>query len=150
MFWLVFLVAVVVGVLVVRRSIREVEGVDRHPVERTGFSDRWSRTTGMERAAFIVMALSMIVWIGLILFIPVAVAMGAVGWMIWGRPYLARPLGQVVLWSGIAAAISLNVPFRGDEGIGATVTGVILVHVPWIVVGLLLLRTGVSEPSQVD
>ena len=147
MFWLVLLVAVVVGVLVVRRDIAEIESGDHGPVQQVGFSDRWNGTTGAGKAAFIVMALGMIVWIGLLLFIPLAIAMGAVAWMVWGRPYLARPLGQVVLWSGIALVIAF-IPLGGDQGVGATVTNLMLVPAPVIVIGVLLMRSGTSKASE--
>ena len=147
MFWLVLLVAVVVGVLVVRRSIGEVESGDHGSVQQVGFSDRWNRTTGAGKAAFIVMALGMIVWIGLLLFIPLAIAMGAVAWMVWGRPYLARPLGKVVLWSGIALVIAF-IPLGGDQGVGATVTNLMFVPAPVIVIGVLLMRSGTSKDSE--
>ena len=152
MFWLVLLVAVAVGVLVVRRSIAEIESGDHGSVQRVGFSDRWNGTTRAGKAAFIVMALGIIVWIGLILFIPLAIAMGAVAWMVWSRPSLARPLGRVVLWSGIALALLETVDAflraGGDQGVGATVTNLMLVPAPVIVIGVLLMRSGTSKDSE--
>jgi len=146
-FWLVLLVAVVAGVLVVRRSTADVEGGDYGSAQRAGFSDRWVGMTGASKAAFTVMALGMIVWIGLILFIPLAIAIGAVAWMVWGRPYLARPLGQVVFWSGIGLVIAF-IPLGGDQGVGAAVTNLMLAPAPVIAVGVLLMRSGTTKDSE--
>lgn len=142
--WPVFAGFVIWGAVVVRRTIREVEGPDAEPVKGPAFTDGWARATGPERGAFIAMGLAVLVWTALILFIPWAIAMGVVAWLVWHRPYLRAPLGRLLVIYGVAGAI-VSLPFGGDGGPGAIVFGVAIFAVAALVPGVLLLLADRSQ-----
>ena len=147
--WPVFLGFLIWGIVVVRREIRDVEGPDRDRVKGPGLKEGWARATGVERAAFIAMGLSMFVWALLILFTPWAVAMGVVAWLAWQRPYLQATLGRFLVMYGIVGAIA-SLPFTGDGGVGAAVAGAAIFGLAALVPGVLLLLAARSEDVTAD
>ena len=145
--WPVFIGFLVWGFVVVRGMIRNAEGSDGAPTEGRAFKEGWATASGLERVAFITMAFAAFMWTFLILFIPWAVAMGAVVWLAWNRPYLQVTLGRLLVLYGIAAMAASALSWRGDGDLGAISVNAIVFGLLPIVPGLLLLLANRPQPD---
>lgn len=146
--WPVFLGFLIWGAVVVRRTIREVEGPHAGPTKGPSLKAGWASATGLQRAAFIAMGLAMFVWAGLILFTPWAVAMGAVAWLVWHRAYLEVTLGRLLVLYAIMGPVASVLSSRGDGGSGASAVNAVLVGLPALIPGVLLLLAARSQPDE--
>jgi len=144
--YLVLLIAVVVAVTRARSRIEQVEGPDGRPARTPSRSDRWKQAPGVEKAAFVVMALSAAVWLLLILPIGFAAAAAALAAAVWKRPYLEATLAPVVVIGGAVIVVyDLLVPLVRDPGDwGAALVNSALFGGLWIVIGVLLGAAGRS------
>ncbi len=147
--YLVLLIAVAVAVTRARNRIEQVEGLDRRPELAPSRSERWKQAPGMEKAAFVVLALSAAVWLLLILPIGFAAAAVALGLAVWKRPYLEATLAPVVLIGGAVIAVyDLLLPLvRNDMDWGAALVNTALFGGLWILVGVLLRAAGRSPTA---
>jgi hypothetical protein len=138
--YLILVIAVVIGVDRARKRIEQVEGTDRPRREAPGRGERWNLATGVEKAAFIVMAMSAVFWLLLILSIGFTAAVIALGVAVWKRPYLEATLAPVAIVGGVAIAlydVGMRL-VRDDGGWGALLVNVLWFGGLWIVIGLLL------------
>jgi hypothetical protein len=142
--YLVLLIAVVFAVTRARNRIEQVEGPDRRAELAPPRSERWKQAPGVEKAAFVVLALSAAVWLLLILPIGFAAAAVALGLAVWKRPYLEATLAPVVLIGGTVIAVyDLLLPLVGDDvEWGAALINTALFGGLWILVGVLLRAAG--------
>ena len=95
---------------------------------------------GVERAMFVVMALSGMLWLVLILPIGFAAAVAALGLAVWKRPGLEATLAPVVVAGG-AAVVAFDVVLtllRDPGDWGAAVVNSLLFGGLWVVIGLLM------------
>jgi len=140
MFYLVLVIAVVIGVDRSRKRIEQVEGTEGHRPGALPRGERWKQATRVEKAAFIVMAMSAVLWLLLILPIGFTAAVIALGVAVWKRPYLEATLAPVAIVGGVAIALYDVVMglVRDDGGWGALLTNVSWLGGPWIIIGLLL------------
>lgn len=147
MYYLLLLVAVVVAVLLARRRIHEVEG-DGSRLEPVPAAQRWATASGIEKAAFIVMGLAAAGWLVLIIPIFNVVAVGALAYTVWKRPYLAGDLAPVAIGFGaLGGVLDFVVGALRDTGLGAAASVAGLIYAPWLVIGVLLLLAGGRTPS---
>jgi len=145
--WPVFVGFLIWGAVVVRRTIRDVEGPDAAPAKGPAFKAGWANASGLLRAAFIAMGVAVFVWAALILFVPWAVAMGVVARLVWHRPYLEVTLGRLLVLYAFAGPVASVLSFRGDGGPGAIVVSTLVVGLPALIPGLLLLLAARSQPE---
>jgi hypothetical protein len=150
--YLVLLIAVVVAVVRARGRIEQVEGPEGPPAVTLSRRERWTAAPGLEKAAFVVLGLSAVVWFLLILPIGFAAAAVALGAAVWKRPYLEATLAPVVLIGGAVIVLyDLAVPLLRDEGDwGAAVINTTLFGGLWILVGALLGAAGRSHAASTD
>jgi hypothetical protein len=140
----ILVIAVVVAVNRARKRIVEVEGPGEHRVVAPPRAERWRDAVGVEKAAFVVMAISGALWLVLILPIAFAAAVAALGLTVWKRPYLEATLAPVVLIGGTAVLLyDLLLPVLRDDGdVGASVVTAALFGGLWILIGVLLRAAG--------
>lgn len=142
-FYLLLAVAAVVGVIRAQKRIAAVEGPGGAGPRAVPRTDRWQEAPSTEKAAFVVMAVSAVVWLLLILTAGFAVAVAALGYTIWKRPYLSADLAPVALSLGLAVAV-VNIllwPEGFIESPGAAVLNLALFAGPWLAIGALLWAT---------
>ena len=142
--YLILVIAVVIGVDRARKRIEQVEGADGTRREVPSRGERWKQAAGVERAAFIVMAMSAAFWLLLILPIGFTAAVVALAVAVWKRPYLEVALAPVAIVGGVAIALYdvLMRLVQDDGGWGALLVNVSWFGGPWIVIGLLLRTSG--------
>jgi hypothetical protein len=140
----VLVIAVVIAVTRARKRIEQVEGSGDRRVIAPPRAERWRDAAGVEKAAFVVMAISAALWLLLILPVVFAAAVVALGLTVWKRPYLEETLAPVVLVGGAVIALyELLLPLlRDDGGWGASVVNAALFGGLWIVIGGLLQAAG--------
>jgi hypothetical protein len=142
--YLVLLIAVVIAVRRATARIAVIEGHEGRREVAPTRGDRWGQAPGVEKAAFIVMAISAAMWTLLILPIGFAAAVVALGVAVWRRPYLEATLAPVVLIGGGAIALyDLLLPLLRDDGDwGASVINTAAFGGLWVLIGVLLLAAG--------
>jgi len=147
--YLILVIAVVVGVNRARKRIEQVEGADGPRPGVGSRGERWNQAARVEKAAFIVMALSAAFWFLLILPIGFTAAVVALGVAVWKRPYLESTLAPVAIVGGVAMSL-YDVVMRlaqDDGGWGALLVNLLWFGGLWIVIGLLLQAAGRSTDN---
>jgi hypothetical protein len=138
--YLILVIAVVIGVDRARKRIEQVEGAEGPRREVPSRVERWKQAAGVEKAAFIVMAMSAAFWLLLILPIGFTAAVIALAVAVWNRPYLEATLAPVAIVGGVAIALyNVVMPLvQDDGGWGALLVNVLWFGGLWIIIGLLL------------
>jgi uncharacterized membrane protein YgcG len=145
--YLVLVIAVAMALTRAKRRIEQVEGVGGQAVVAPPRAVRWRQAGGMEKAAFVVMAVAALVWFLLILTIGFAAAVIALGLAVWKRPYLEATLAPVVLIGGatiVLVDLGLSLA-QGDGGWGAAVLNAAVFGGVWVIIGVLLWAAGRSS-----
>ena len=139
--YLILLIAVVIGVDRGRKRIVDVEGTGGPGPAPRSRRERWAQAGGRERAMFVMMGVSGLLWLLLILPIGFAAAVVALGLAVWKRPYLEATLAPVVVTGGVVL-IAYDAVWqlaRGDANWGAALVNSALFGGLWAVIGLLML-----------
>jgi hypothetical protein len=148
-FYLVLVIAIAMAVTRAKRQIEQIEGPDARRVVAPPRGVRWSQAGGMEKAAFILMAVAALLWFLLILPIGFAAAVIALGLAVWKRPYLEATLAPVVLIGG-ATIVLVDLVLslvQDDGGWGAAVINAGVFGGVWMIIGVLLWAAGRSSSS---
>jgi uncharacterized membrane protein YgcG len=145
--YLVLVIAVAIAVTRAKRRIEQVEGAGGEAAVAPPRAVRWRQAGGMEKAAFVVMAVAALVWILLILPIGFAAAVIALGVAVWKRPYLEVTLAPVVLVGGATIVLIdlLLSLVQDDGGVGAGALNAAIFGGVWMIIGALLWGAGSSS-----
>lgn len=145
--YLVLVIAVATALTRAKRRMEQVEGPGGQPVVAPPRAVRWRQAGGMEKTAFVVMAVAALVWFLLILTIGFAAAVIALGLAVWKRPYLEATLAPVVLVGGAAIVlVDLGLSLaQEDGGWGAAALNAAVFGGVWLIIGVLLWAAGKSS-----